>query len=284
MTNKNRIKGNPVQRLISYFLAIFLLLLVLIPFLTALVSSFKTPEDFYGNGYTLWPSEWRIENYLDAWNFAAFGTFLKNSIFCAVVVTICSTLISSFAAFGFSRIHFFGRDVIFYIFIMTQGIPFVVLFIPTYLLMNNLGLVNTLAGLILPLISFPMGTFLMRQTMMSIPIDYEYAAMIDGCNRFQMFFKVFLPMVNNTVMALGVFTFMSSWNNYIWPLVIISDQELYTLPIGLTLYTVQSSMGRRPEWSVIMAAALLSVLPIMVIYCFASRRFMEGIALGGLKA
>ncbi|WP_077533361.1 carbohydrate ABC transporter permease [Massiliimalia massiliensis] len=280
----NKIKGNPVQKVISYLLAILLLLLVLIPFITALVSSFKTADDFYGNSYTLWPSDWRIENYLDAWNFAAFGTFLKNSIVCAVVVTICSTIISSFAAFGFARLHFFGRDVIFYIFIMTQGIPFVVLFIPTYLLMNNLGLVNTLAGLILPLISFPMGTFLMRQTMLSIPIDYEYAAMIDGCNRFQMFFKVFLPMVNNTVMALAIFTFMGSWNNYIWPLVIISDQKLYTLPIGLTLYTVQSSMGRRPEWSVIMAAALLSVLPIMIVYCFASRRFMEGIALGGLKA
>lgn len=279
-----RLRDHPAETLFSYVLAIVLLILVIVPFAAAVFSSFKTSADFYGDAFHWIPAEWRWENYIDAWNFAEFGTFLKNSAVCAAIVTVCSTLISSFAAFGFARIHFFGRNVIFYIFILTQGIPFTVIFIPTYLLMNRLGLVNTLAGLILPLISFPMGTFLMRQTMLSIPLDYEHAAMIDGCNRFQMFFKVFLPMTNNTVVALAIFTFMGSWNNYIWPLVIVSDRSLYTLPIGLTLYTVQSSMGRRPEWSVIMAAAILSVLPIMAVYSFASRRFMEGIALSGLKA
>jgi multiple sugar transport system permease protein len=281
---KTSFKANPVQTALFYAFAMLLLVMVLTPFLTAIVSSFKTSQDFYEQSYTMWPKTWRIQNYQDAWGFAAFGRFMMNSVICAAAVTLASTIISSMAGFAFARINFLGRNVLFHIFILTQAVPFSVMFIPTYILMNKMGLVNTLAGLILPLISFPMATFLMRQTMMSIPVDYEHAAQIDGCNRAQMFFKVFLPMASNTMVALGVFTFMASWNNYIWPLVIISDQKNYTLPIGITLYTVQQSMGRRPEWSVILAAALMSALPILVVYAFFSRRFMEGVTLGGLKA
>lgn len=279
-------KRNPdgAYRFVASCLALLLLLIVLTPFLTAVVSTFKVTDDFYGDGYSWWPSTWRWQNYPDAWNWAPFGTFLKNSVVCALAVTLFSTLISAMAAFGFARIRFKGRDFIFYLFILTQGVPFSVLFIPTYLLMNRMGLVNTLAGLILPLISFPMGTFLMRQNMLSIPIDYEYAAQIDGCNRFKMFWYVFLPMVGNTCVALAVFTFMGSWNNYIWPLVVVNRRELYTLPLGLTLYTSTKAVGSRLEWNAVLAAAVMSVLPILVVYSFASTKFMEGITLGGLKA
>jgi ABC-type glycerol-3-phosphate transport system permease component len=281
---KRSFRETPVQAALSYAFALFLVFVVLTPFVTAVVSSFKVAEDFYEQGYRLLPKQWRPANYVDAWNFAPFGRFLFNSVFCAAIVTAGSTLISSLAGFSFARIRFFGRNALFYVFILTQAVPFAVMFIPTYMLMNRMGLVDTLAGLILPLISFPMATFLMRQAMMSIPIDYEHAAQIDGCNRLQMFAKVFLPMSGNTLAALCIFTFMSSWNNYIWPLVIISDKDNYTLPIGLTLYNLQASMGRRPEWSVILAAAIMTVLPILAVYAFASRKFMEGITLGGLKA
>jgi ABC-type glycerol-3-phosphate transport system permease component len=148
--------------------------------------------------------------------------------------------------------------------------------------MNRLGFVNTYAGLILPSITSATGTFLMRQTMMAIPMDYEYAAMIDGCNRGQMFLRVFLPMTSNTLVALGIFTFMGSWNNYLWPLIIISKREMYTLPIGLTMYLV-TSVGTKLEWSVILCAGIMSVLPMFVFYAFASKRFMDGITLGGIK-
>jgi multiple sugar transport system permease protein len=279
-----KFKDNPLQMTAAYFFAIFLLIAVLCPFGAAIVSAFKTSTDFYKQSYTWFPEKWRFQNFVDAWKYAPFGTFMLNSIICAVTVTIFATFVSSVAAFAFARINFFAKNIIFYCVILSQAIPFTILFIPTYILMNKLGLVNTYAGLVLPSISFPMGTFLMRQTMKAIPMDYEYAAMIDGCNRGQMFMRIFFPMTRNTVIALGIFTFMGSWNNYIWPLIIIGKKEMYTLPIGLTNYTLNTAVGSRPEWGVVLCACIMSVLPVFIFYAFASRRFMDGITLSGIKA
>lgn len=270
-------------RIIAYALAIVLLLIVVTPFITAIVSTFKNTEDFYGTSYVWLPSKWNWHNYIDTWNWTTYGRFMFNSVVCAVLVTIFATLVSSMAAFGFARIHFFGRNVIFYLVLLTQGVPFMVLFVPTYLMMNKMGLLNSYWGLILPLISFPTGTFMMRQAMIAIPMDYEYAAKIDGCNRFTMFWRVFLPLVKNTLIALGIFTFMSSWNNYLWPLVVVSQRDMYTLPLGLQLYSNTRAVGSRPEWNMILCAAVMSALPILIVYCFMSRRLMEGITLGGIK-
>ncbi len=276
-------KNLTVQNAAAYLLSIILLLLVLMPFAVAVLASLKPTEDFYLTSFHLFPSRWQFSNYITALNFTIFTTFLKNSLVCAIAVTIVGTLLSSCAAFGFARIRFFGRNTLFYLFILTQGIPFAVLCIPTYAMFARAKLVNTIWGLILPMMAFPMGTFLLRQTMLSIPMDYENAALIDGCNRPRMFTSVFLPMTKNTIIAVAIFAFMQSWNNYIWPLIIINDKEMYTLPLGLTLYNIHGSMSRRPEWSIILAACVMSVLPILIVYSVASRNFMEGITMGGLK-
>jgi multiple sugar transport system permease protein len=279
-----RFKDNPVQMTIAWLFAVLLVIIVLTPFFTAIVSAFKTTTDFYEKSYTWFPKTWRFENFIEAYNYVEFGTFVVNSILIALLVTVLSTFVASSAAFSFARINFYGRDIIFYVIILCQAIPFTLLFIPTYLLMNKLGFLDSYIGLILPSISFPMGTFMMRQTMKAIPVDYEHAAMIDGCNRGQMYLKVFLPMTTNTIVALGIFTFMGSWNNYIWPLLIIKTRSLYTLPLGLTLYNITNNSIRRLEWSHILCACLMAVLPIFVFYAFASRRFMDGITLSGIKA
>jgi len=276
-------KNLTVQNVLAYILSIILLLLVLVPFLVAVLASFKPADDFYLTSFKLFPSQWRFDNYQTALNFTTFTTFMKNSLFCAIVVTVLGTMLSACAAFGFARVRFFGRNVLFYLFILTQGIPFAVLCIPTYAMFARAKLVNTMWGLILPMLAFPMGTFLLRQTMLSIPMDYENAALIDGCNRPRMFFSIFLPMTKNTIVAVAIFAFMQSWNNYIWPLIVINDKAMYTLPLGLTVYNIQGSMSRRPEWSIILAAALMSVVPILAVYIVASRNFMDGLTMGGLK-
>lgn len=279
-----KFKDNPLQAGVAWIFAIMLVVIVLTPFFTALVSAFKTTADFYENSYTVFPKRWRFENFIEAWKFAEFGRFMFNSILCAVLITVLCTFISSASAFAFARVHFFARDIIFYIIILCQAIPFTILFIPTYILVYKMGLLNTYFGLILPSLSSPMGIFLIRQSMKSIPVDYEYAAMIDGCNRGQMFLKVFLPMTTNTIAALGIFTFMGSWNNYIWPLLIITKKTMYTLPLGLTLYNIANNNVRHLEWSHVLCAGIMAVLPIFIVYAFASKRFMEGFALSGIKA
>lgn len=283
LRKKYFIKHISWQTSLAYILALLLLLLVLLPFVVSILASLKPADDFYLSSFHLFPTDARFENYVDALNFTTFLTFVKNSLVCALIVMVGSTLLSACAAFGFSRIRFFGRNVLFYLFILTQGIPFAVLCVPTYAVMTRLHLVNTVWGLVLPMLAFPMGTFLLRQTMLSIPMDYENAALIDGCNRPRMFFSIFLPMTKNTVIAVAIFSFMQSWNNYIWPLMIVNDKAMYTIPLGLTLYNIQGSMSMRPEWSVILSACIMSVIPIMLVYTCASRFFMDGLTMGGLK-
>ncbi len=279
---KNR-RTLTTQMIIAYFLAAILLLVVLVPFFTALVASFKGSEDFYGSSYVFWPTEWKLSNYAEALAFTTFTTFMMNSAICAIIVTLVGTTISACAAYGFARIDFYGRNVVFGLFVLTQGIPFAVICIPTYAMLSQFGLVNTLAGLIIPQLAFPMGTFILRQTMRAIPKEFEEAALLDGCNRFTTFTRIFFPLSRNSILSVGIFTFMKCWNNYIWPLVIISDKAKYTLPIGLTLYSVDGGLGKRPEWSVILAACIMSVLPILNVYLFTSRKFIDGVSAGGVK-
>lgn len=270
------------QTALAYVLAVLVFVWILTPFIVALVSSFKISTDFQGE-FTLFPKTWRWENYIDALEFVDLLGFMGNSIICATAVTLFGTLVCSMAAFGFSRIHFPGRDKLFQLFILTQGVPFAVLAIPLYMMMTKMNMVNSRLGLIIPLILYPMGVFILRQAMLVIPRDYEESAMLDGCNRWKMFMKIFLPMTRNSIIAVAIFMFMQSWNNYVWPLIIVSDQAQYTLPIGLTLYTAQGSMSRRPEWSVILAACLISAAPMILFYFAFSKRFMAGVTAGGVK-
>ncbi len=277
-----KIKRVSWQVALAYALAVMVLIWILTPFIVALVSSFKVSTDFQRE-FTFLPKTWRWENYKDALEFVDLMGFMINSIICAVAVTLLGTMVCSMSAFGFSRVQFRGRDKLFQIFILTQGVPFSVLAIPLYMMITKMGMVNTKFGLIIPLILYPMGVFILRQAMLVIPRDYEESAMLDGCGRWKMFTKIFLPMTRNSVIAVAIFMFMQSWNNYVWPLIIISDKAQYTLPIGLTLYTAQASMSRRPEWSVILAACLISAAPMILFYILFSKRFMAGVSAGGVK-
>lgn len=278
----NKIITN-IKKWFLFFCISILSLCIILPFLWMVLTSFKTNSDLMKIPIGFFPEEWTLKSYETALAYAPFLSFVKNSVIVSFIQTIVSVFTASLAAFGFARINFWGRDKLFFVYIATISVPFAVLFIPTYVLIKNLGMSDSLVGLIIPGLAFPMGTFWMRQSMLSIPIEYEYAASIDGCNKFQMFFKVFFPMSITSVSALAIFAFMGSWNNYIWPLVILSDKNNFTLPLGLTLYLAQQGMGVKISWNTIMAATTMSILPIVVFFIAAQDFFIGGMTTGGIK-
>jgi multiple sugar transport system permease protein len=183
------------------------------------------------------------------------------------------------AAYVFSKIEFKGRNVLFFFFLATMMIPGQVTMIPNYLVLRNLGLLNTYVGVMLPSFFNAFGTFLLRQNMLTIPKSFSEAAIIDGASHFKIFSKIILPLSRPAIATLSIITFMGGWNSYLWPLIVLTDKNKMTLPIGLSLLNGQYS----GEYNLLMAGSLISIIPILIVYIFAQKYFMEGLNVGGLK-
>ena len=223
------------------------------------------------------PTVWR--NYLDAWNAVPFGMFYLNSIVVAVVQTIGVLWTSSMAAYAFARLRFPGRNKLFVLYLGTLMIPAAVTMIPTFALMRWLGWINTYQALIVPGIFTAYGTFLLRQFFLGVPVDLEDAARIDGCNKFGVYRHIILPLAKPALATLGVFTFIGSWNNFMWPLIMANDLEMMTLPIGLSAF----QNNYRTDWNLLMAASVMVMVPSVIVFVFGQRFFVEGIKLSGIK-
>jgi multiple sugar transport system permease protein len=183
------------------------------------------------------------------------------------------------AAYAFARIRFRGRDLLFLVYLITLMVPAQVTMVPLFILMRLLGLTNSYAGLILPSVTSAFGVFLLRQFFLTIPRDLEEAAFLDGASHWTVFWRVILPLSRPGLAALTIFSFMASWNSFLWPLLIITDQSLMTLPLGLS--TLQGQYTT--VWNQLMAGTVISILPIVVVYVLAQRHFVEGMTLSGLK-
>ena len=190
-------------------------------------------------------------------------------------------LTSSMAGYAFARLRFPGRDKIFLIYLSTMMIPFAVRMIPLFGLMTAFGWVDTLYALIFPGMFSAWGTFLMRQFMLTIPRELEDAAFIDGASRAQIYVKIILPLTKPALATLGIFHFMGSWNGFLWPLIVLSSQANKTLPLGLVAFQAMSAM--RTPWHLVMAASVISVLPILVIFIVGQKYYVRGIVTTGLK-
>jgi multiple sugar transport system permease protein len=223
------------------------------------------------------PAVWH--NYVEAWKAVPFGMFYINSIVIAVAQTFGVLLTSSMAAFAFARLHFPGRNKLFVLYLGTLMIPSAVTMIPTFVLMRWLGWINTYEALIIPGIFTAYGTFLLRQFFLGVPTDLEDAARIDGCNKLGIYWNIILPLAKPAMATLGVFTFIGSWNNFMWPLIMANDLEMMTLPIGLAAF--QNTY--RTDWNLLMAASVMVMIPSILVFLFGQRYFVEGIKLGGIK-
>ncbi len=225
------------------------------------------------------PKNPTIDNYQQVTEMFPMMRFLENSLLVAVLTTLGQIVFSTMAGYAFARMQFKGRDKLFLLYLATMMVPSQVTMIPQFILMKDFGWLNTYQALIIPGMFGVFGTFLMRQAMLSIPKELEEAAFMDGANHFIVFFKVCLPLVKPAIATLGIFTFMASWNNFLWPLIVTSSRDLATLPLGLSL--LQGRWGT--NWSLMMAGVVISVIPILAVYLFAQKYFIQGMTMSGMK-
>jgi multiple sugar transport system permease protein len=269
-----------IATLFQYILLIAIGLLFIWPFAWMASSSLKASSEVFTIPIQWLPSVPKWENYAEVLREMPFGRFILNSLLVATLTTVGQLGTCSLSAYGFSRLRFPGRDVIFMVLLSTMMIPYEATLIPIYLIMFKIGLIDKLAALWLP--SFfggAFGTFLLRQFFMTVPTDLEDAARIDGCNRFDIYRRIFLPLSKPALATLGVFVFMGSWNDLLGPVVFLNHIQNFTLSIGLTAFQGYYVT----EWHLLMAASMISVVPILVIYAFTQRYFVEGITLTGIK-
>jgi multiple sugar transport system permease protein len=271
-----------IERFFLYLLVVFGAVLTAMPFLWMFLTAFKGPGDVVSIPLRWFPTVWRFDNFSVIWNLIPFSRVYLNSIIVAVSQTVGVLLTSSMAAYSFARIKFWGRDVIFLIYLGTIMIPEWVLIIPIFLIVKQLHWLNTYQGLIVPGLCSAMCTFLLRQFFLTVPKDYDEAAYMDGANRFQIFSRVILPLAKPALLTVGLLTFMGSWNTFLWPLIISSKVEMQTLPLALSRFVFFFGWTR-VEWGALMGATLLSILPIIIIYAMLQDYFIRGIALSGLK-
>jgi len=208
------------------------------------------------------------------------GRFFVNSLVVAVATTALQLLTCSMAAYAFARVRFRGRGPLFLVYLATLMVPAQVTLTPLFILMRLFGLTDTYAGLILPGVTSAFGVFLLRQFFMTIPRELEEAAFLDGASHWTVYARIILPLARSGLAALTIFSFMGSWNSFLWPLLVTSDQNLMTLPLGLSTLQGQYSTA----WNQLMAGTVLSIIPIIIVYILAQRHFVEGLALSGIKA
>jgi len=277
--------GQRRARLVGHVLAWAVLLALgafwILPFLWMVSTSLKGLDEVYTFPPRFIPETIRWSNYLQAWEAVPFARFFLNSAIVAVAVTVGQILTCSMAGYSFARLRYPGRDRIFLAYLATIMIPFPVLMIPLFILMRGLGLVDTLQGLVLPAIFSAWGTFLMRQFMLTIPRELEEAARVDGCSFFGIYWRIILPLCKPVIATLGIFTFLATWNDFLWPLIMINSIDNKTLPLGLAMF--QNRQAFKTPWHLLMAAATFSILPILVVFVLGQKYYVRGIATTGLK-
>lgn len=274
MTTKKR-----VGTVFFYGVAILLAVIALIPFLWMISTSFKSRGALMSI-----PIEWIPENptwdaYIKVFSKFPFAKTIANSLFISVSYTAITLLSAAMAAFAFAKLRFTGSRVIFGGYLATMMIPTQVTMIPLFVIMTKLGLKDTYASVIMPSIFRPFAIFLLVQQMRTIPEDLLAAARIDGAGVFQVFRKIALPLCIPSLATLSITTFMESWNDYLWPLLMLGDKDKMTLPIALSTLNGQYAT----EYNVLMAGSLISMVPIIVIYMIAQKQFKSGMMAGGIK-
>ncbi|MBP2351801.1 multiple sugar transport system permease protein [Kribbella aluminosa] len=242
-----------------------------------LLTAFKSSSEIAQIPPTVLPKSWHPENFRDALEAAPFGLYLGNTIIYAVSVTTGLVLLSSMAAYGFARLDFPGRRVLFVVYLATMMVPFQLTLIPVYILLSRIGWVDTYQGIIVPQLFGAFGVFLLRQFFLGIPRELEEAAMIDGAGRWRIYWSIMLPLAKPAVITLAVFTFIGQWNGLLWPLLISSSDR--TRPIAAGLLAFSSVIGT--DWRLMMAAAAMTAVPITCIYIVAQRWIVQGVASSG---
>jgi multiple sugar transport system permease protein len=267
-------------RIALYAILILGLLVVVGPFLWMALASFKPEAEIRAAPPTWWPHTWTLANYDSLFTRLDFPRYFTNSLVVAVLTTVGNLLFCSLLGYALAKLTFPGRRLLFLTVLGMLMVPGMVLFVPQFVLVSNLGLANSYAGLVLPFLAGPFGVFLMRQFLLSIPDDLLEAARVDGAGEWRIFWRVVLPLCRPALATLGILTFLTSWNNFLWPLVVATTADKYTLPVALALFSVGQ---HRADFGLLLAGAVVVVLPVLIVFLLLQRHFMRGIATTGLK-
>lgn len=256
------------------------LVAVVAPFVWMVLGSFKGEGELRQAPPTWWPHSASLDNYTQLFSKLDFGTYFTNSIVVAVAVTAGNLLFCSMLGYALAMLEFRGKRALFAVVMATLMIPGVVTFVPLFVLVANAGLINTLPGLFLPFLVSPFGVFLMRQFILGLPRDLLDAGRVDGAGELRIFARIILPLCGPALATLGILTFLGSWNNFLWPLVVAQSDRVYTLPVALALY---STGQNSTQYGLLLAGATVVVLPMLLVFLVFQRRFIEGIATTGIK-
>lgn len=250
------------------------------PFLWLLVTALKGgAENIFAYPPSLWPAQPTLDNFRQVWEAVPFGRYFFNSVLVAVVSVALNLIIASLAAFPLARMRFRGREPFFVVILATMMIPLPVIMIPLFILSQRLGLLNSYAGLILPTAVSAFGIFLMRQAFLAIPREIEEAAVIDGASPWEVFWQVMLPLTKPSLATLAIFVFVGAWGDFLWPLIVLKDPDLYTLPVGISYLAGTFSAN----WRLIAAGSVLSIIPIVAVFIGLQRFFIGGQTAGAVK-
>jgi multiple sugar transport system permease protein len=270
-----RHRGIPLH--IVLFVAVFLMVL---PFLWMLLSSFKTTAELRQSPPTFLPDDATTANYRELFDRLDFPRYFFNSTLVAVAVTAGNLLFCSMLGYALAKLEFPGKRVLFGVLLATLMVPSIVTFMPLFVLVSNMGLANSHLGLILPFVVGALGVFLMRQFITSIPDELLDAARIDGAGEYTIFFRIVLPLCGPALATLAILTFLGSWNAFLWPLVVASTEDMYTLPVALALFSIGQ---QESDVALQMAGALVVVLPVVLLFIALQKYVTQGIATVGIK-
>jgi multiple sugar transport system permease protein len=253
-------------------------LLISIPFIWMILSAFKTESEVMQIPPTLWPNKFTFENFVNLFENMNFALYLKNTI----IVVLCSFIglfLNAMAGYGFAKFKFKGKEKLFYLVLATMMIPGQVTMIPVYLILNEMHLTNTMAGIVLPGLVGAFSIFLFRQFMSTIPDELLEAARLDGASEFRVFMQIVLPICKPILAVQGILTFIAGWNSFLWPLIIANDENLYTLSVALSLLKGQYG----GNFALQMAGSTFMVVPIIVIFMFFQKYIIESYTISGMK-
>lgn len=272
-------KAKTRNHVLIHILLISGIAITVFPFLWMVFTSFKTLPESMKIPPTFLPEAFQMGNYSYVLKVLPFAKVYLNTIVVTVITTLVQVLFCTMAAYGFARIDFPFKNLIFIVLLSILMVPGQIFLLPQYLIIQNLHLTNTLPGLFLPNLFSAFGTFLLRQFFMSLPKELEEAALLDGCNRFQIFGKIMLPLVQSGIVALVIFTAKFAWNDFMWPLIVNTDPAMMTLAPALSLLKGQYATN----FPVQMAGAVMSVIPMIILFFIFQKQFIEGVAQSGIK-
>lgn len=279
MTNIKKSIGKKFLKVAAYVILIVGVLWVMLPFIWMILTAFKPAKEVLSMPPKWIPSSWQWQNFSDALKSVPFRTYLFNSLFVAVCVTLGEIFTTILAAYAFVYIPFKFKNVLFIILVATMMVPSDILMIPNYVTLSNLGWINSYKALVLPWCASIFSIFLLRQQFSGVPSSYYKSAKMDGCSDLRYLFTILVPMSMPTIVSIGILKFISCWNSYMWPLIVTNSKDMRTLPVALAVFSTEA--GTR--YHILMAFSIMMVAPIIILYVFMQKYIIKGISKSGLK-